>query len=298
MDDDSLDELVDQSPGQCAHPRLNAAPLASDAESSDGDSGGSEDTGSELSDSTDGEDEEEDLEDGSDSGDDEDLEVVAVATQRKLEANGASNSDDDAESCPICLNTFRDQAVGTPENCVHYFCLDCILEWSKNANSCPVDRTIFKCICIRAHFGGKVLKKVSVNAVWRTPPTLLLVFLTWSLFRGKTRFQSCFPETSEYWSHAFQKPTKLPFTAGNGKPVAAGAALSAGYLGSGGGGHCRGSTVSSFPGFLFSTPAHALLHLRAALSHGSHGERKAQVQPRLGVLPVLLGPGFGCFYAF
>lgn len=34
----------------------------------------------------------------------------------------------------------------------------------QNANSCPVDRTLFKCICIRAQFGGKVLKKVSVYA--------------------------------------------------------------------------------------------------------------------------------------
>lgn len=41
------------------------------------------------------------------------------------------SSDEDGENCPICLNTFRDQAVGTPENCSHYFCLDCIVEWSK-----------------------------------------------------------------------------------------------------------------------------------------------------------------------
>ncbi|XP_036136954.1 PHD and RING finger domain-containing protein 1 isoform X3 [Molossus molossus] len=134
MDDDSLDELVDQSPGPDVHPRLSAASLASD-------------TGSE------------------DSEDEEDMEVVAAAdTQGKLESSGAFNSDDDTESCPICLNAFRDQAVGTPENCAHYFCLDCIVEWSKNANSCPVDRTIFKCICIRAQFGGKVLKKIPVES--------------------------------------------------------------------------------------------------------------------------------------
>lgn len=34
----------------------------------------------------------------------------------------------------------------------------------QNANSCPVDRTVFKCICIRACYGGKILKKVSVRA--------------------------------------------------------------------------------------------------------------------------------------
>lgn len=62
--------------------------------------------------------------------DDDDLEIVA-GPQGSLEASGALNSDDDAESCPICLNAFRDQAVGTPQSCAHCFCLDCIVEWSK-----------------------------------------------------------------------------------------------------------------------------------------------------------------------
>ncbi|XP_027436265.1 PHD and RING finger domain-containing protein 1 isoform X3 [Zalophus californianus] len=172
MDDDSLDELVDRSPGPDGHPRLSPTALASSAEeSSDGTSGGSEDDlGSERSSGTDGEDG--DLEDQSGSEDSEggrgrevgaEASGAVVDAQGKWEASGAFNSDDDSESCPICLNTFRDQAVGTPENCAHYFCLDCIVEWSKNANSCPVDRTIFKCICIRARFGGKILKKIPVE---------------------------------------------------------------------------------------------------------------------------------------
>ncbi|XP_069865891.1 PHD and RING finger domain-containing protein 1-like isoform X2 [Dipodomys merriami] len=189
MDDESLDELVAQSPGpgEC---QVGPLELASDAvvtlplgpillqnpdaleESSDEHSGDSEDdTGSEHEDGTDMEDEEglseeEDLGDRSGSEDSEDdiLTLVAAADARgKLEPSGALNSDDDAESCPICLNAFRDQALGTPETCTHYFCLDCIVEWSRNANSCPVDRTIFKCICIRAEFGGKILKKIPVE---------------------------------------------------------------------------------------------------------------------------------------
>ncbi|XP_036715227.1 PHD and RING finger domain-containing protein 1 isoform X4 [Balaenoptera musculus] len=169
MDDDSLDELVDRSPGPDGRPRLRPAALTSDTEeSSDAHSGGSEDDT--CGEHSDGEDEEGDLEDGSGSedseedGDDVDTLAAAAATRGALEASGAFNSDDDSESCPICLNAFRDQAVGTPENCAHYFCLDCIVEWSKNANSCPVDRTIFKCICIRAQFGGKILKKIPVES--------------------------------------------------------------------------------------------------------------------------------------
>ncbi|EHH55949.1 PHD and RING finger domain-containing protein 1 [Macaca fascicularis] len=172
MDDDSLDELVARSPGPDGHPQVGLADPAGDFdESSEGSSGDSgDDSNSEHGDGTDGEDEgaseEEDLEDRSGSEDSEDdgetlLEVAG--TQGKLEAAGSFNSDDDAESCPICLNTFRDQAVGTPENCAHYFCLDCIVEWSKNANSCPVDRTLFKSICIRAQFGGKILRKIPVE---------------------------------------------------------------------------------------------------------------------------------------
>ncbi|XP_033717434.1 PHD and RING finger domain-containing protein 1 isoform X14 [Tursiops truncatus] len=169
MDDDSLDELVDRSPGPDGHPRLRPAALTSDAEdSSDAHSGGSEDDT--CTEHSDGDDDEGHLEDGSGSedseedGDDVDTLAAAAATRGALEASGAFNSDDDSESCPICLNAFRDQAVGTPENCAHYFCLDCIVEWSKNANSCPVDRTIFKCICIRAQFGGKILKKIPVES--------------------------------------------------------------------------------------------------------------------------------------
>ena len=67
-----------------------------------------------------------------DDDDDDDVEIVAAASaQGPLEAGGEWHSDDDSESCPICLNTFRGQAVGTPETCSHQFCLDCISEWSK-----------------------------------------------------------------------------------------------------------------------------------------------------------------------
>ncbi|XP_015358868.1 PHD and RING finger domain-containing protein 1 isoform X2 [Marmota marmota marmota] len=176
MDDDSLDQPVAQSPCPDGCPRVGPADLASSAgleESSDGHSGDSEDdTGSEHGDCSDREDEEaaseeEDPEDGSGSQDSEDeveTLVAAADAQGKLEARGTLSSDEDVESCPICLNVFRDQAVGTPETCAHYFCLDCIVEWSRNANSCPVDRTIFKYICIRAQFGGKILKKIPVES--------------------------------------------------------------------------------------------------------------------------------------
>uniref|UniRef100_G3UIJ8 PHD and RING finger domain-containing protein 1 n=1 Tax=Loxodonta africana TaxID=9785 RepID=G3UIJ8_LOXAF len=174
MDDDSLDELTERSTGPGGRLWPSPTALASDpGDSSNGNDGDSDDdTGSQQRDST-GEDEEgmsedEDLEDssGSEDSEEEDVEALVAAAdtqKRKLEADGTLSSDSEAESCPICLNVFRDQAVGTPETCAHYFCLDCIVEWSKNANSCPVDRTVFKCVCVRARFGGKILRKIPVE---------------------------------------------------------------------------------------------------------------------------------------
>ncbi|XP_075401256.1 PHD and RING finger domain-containing protein 1 isoform X2 [Tenrec ecaudatus] len=173
MDDDSLDELAERVTGPGRRLRQRPAILASDVEeSSDGNSGDSDDdTGSEQLGGTEEEEEEgtsEDLEDRSGSGD-EDAEAWVADTQKRLDPDGALSSDSEGESCPICLNAFRDQAVGTPETCAHYFCLDCILEWSKNANSCPVDRTVFQCICVRAQFGGKILRKIPTENTKAAP---------------------------------------------------------------------------------------------------------------------------------
>ncbi|XP_058515574.1 PHD and RING finger domain-containing protein 1-like isoform X2 [Ochotona princeps] len=131
MDDDAHDELVSRSPGPDGRSAGIPVELPGD-------------TGFEESE------------------DDADALMAQAEVQGALPGAGVFTSDDEAESCPICLNAFRDQAVGTPESCAHYFCLDCIVEWAKNANSCPVDRTTFKCICIRAQFGGRILKKIPV----------------------------------------------------------------------------------------------------------------------------------------
>ncbi|NWQ98010.1 PHRF1 protein, partial [Burhinus bistriatus] len=181
MDDDSQDELINKNAALGKGKRQCLA-LLSETESNGGNSCDSEnDTGSEEEeDGTEEEggeedkeeSEDEELEDCEDDDEEEEEEeetevtVGGMTDSLKLEPhiNGMSiSSDEDGENCPICLNAFGDQAVGTPENCSHYFCLDCIVEWSKNANSCPVDRILFKYISIRAHFGGKILKKIPVE---------------------------------------------------------------------------------------------------------------------------------------
>ncbi|KAJ1178770.1 hypothetical protein NDU88_004012 [Pleurodeles waltl] len=139
-----------------------------DEEESEGEGEGENENLEELDDDSGSyEDDDDDDEEDEDDQEEEDELDGAVGGADSLNSvpavNGSRSSDEEGENCPICLNAFRDQVVGTPENCNHYFCLDCIVEWAKNANSCPVDRIAFSCICIRAHFAGAILKKVPVE---------------------------------------------------------------------------------------------------------------------------------------
>lgn len=82
-----------------------------------------------------------------------------------LNAAGAESEDlmCDSVKCYICLNPFAKQTVGSLENCQHVFCLECILQWSQTANTCPVDRLSFAFIHQRPSPGGNVQKKIKVR---------------------------------------------------------------------------------------------------------------------------------------
>lgn len=67
----------------------------------------------------------------SDEEEDEDAKADDGAFGRTSGDLAGISSDEDSDKCPICLNSFISQLVATPENCEHYFCLDCILEWTK-----------------------------------------------------------------------------------------------------------------------------------------------------------------------
>ena len=84
---------------------------------------------------------------------------VAVSPQVSSE----SEFDETAERCPICLARLRDQKIGSPESCDHNFCLECILEWSKNVNTCPVDRQVFNLILVRYSTDGVAYKQIPVR---------------------------------------------------------------------------------------------------------------------------------------
>lgn len=82
-----------------------------------------------------------------------------------MEPPETAKEDCATEKCYICLSPFEDQSVGSLESCQHEFCLGCIVQWSKTANTCPVDRTTFTDIHQRRRIGGVVQKTIKV-----TPP--------------------------------------------------------------------------------------------------------------------------------
>ncbi|XP_063621933.1 PHD and RING finger domain-containing protein 1 [Cydia splendana] len=87
----------------------------------------------------------------------------------------SDSSEGNSDKCSICLMRFTEQEVGTPANCEHIFCLDCITEWSKNVNTCPVDRITFDSIVVRTCAGGRVLRSDPVQVTDRRPSVEMLV---------------------------------------------------------------------------------------------------------------------------
>lgn len=92
-----------------------------------------------------------------------DTEIPNNETNVAQEASiNSDSSDDQAEKCPICLLTFKQQEVGTPEVCDHTFCAECIQEWSRSVNTCPVDRQPFNLILVRSDFNGRIVREIQV----------------------------------------------------------------------------------------------------------------------------------------
>lgn len=98
-----------------------------------------------------------------------------VATNKTNSGFASDSSEGNSDKCSICLMRFTNQEIGTPEICEHIFCLDCITEWSKNVNTCPVDRLTFNSIIVRTCIGGRVLRTEAVRTVQRSSSVEALV---------------------------------------------------------------------------------------------------------------------------
>ncbi|KAH9494768.1 PHD and RING finger domain-containing protein 1 [Bulinus truncatus] len=125
------------------------------------DSDGNEESEKELD-----EDEESD-EDDNQGGNDEEDEEEESEDEEEIESDKEkameSSDDENCDRCPICLNRLRTQDMGTPESCDHVFCLECIQEWARVTNTCPVDRQVFNLILARHALEEKIFKKFSVE---------------------------------------------------------------------------------------------------------------------------------------
>uniref|UniRef100_A0A3Q2CP46 PHD and ring finger domains 1 n=1 Tax=Cyprinodon variegatus TaxID=28743 RepID=A0A3Q2CP46_CYPVA len=71
------------------------------------------------------------------------------------------DANSESEKCYICLSPFEKQTVGSLDKCPHFFCFECIHQWSQTANTCPVDRISFSYILQRKCPEGDIQKKVA-----------------------------------------------------------------------------------------------------------------------------------------
>lgn len=87
--------------------------------------------------------------------------------QKDMEDQGFtsdSSSNELLEKCPICLLTFRQQEIGSPSTCEHIFCANCIESWSKNVQTCPIDRIEFQSIIVRRSFENRnIVREINVD---------------------------------------------------------------------------------------------------------------------------------------
>lgn len=75
-----------------------------------------------------------------------------------------SSNNDLLEKCPICLFTFRQQEIGSPSSCQHIFCVNCIEAWSKNVQTCPIDRLEFQRIIVRESYENRrIVREINVD---------------------------------------------------------------------------------------------------------------------------------------
>ncbi|KAM9754941.1 uncharacterized protein phrf1 isoform 2-T2 [Menidia menidia] len=167
-EDDSQDELINPSTSHNKGKRAAVWAISDDSDDleAESDEGESDSDDEDEDDQGNGEEEEEydevEEEEEEDEEDEDPKPEDGAFGGTSADVTGMS-SDEDSDKCPICLNSFSSQPVATPESCEHYFCFDCILEWAKNANSCPVDRIAFSSIYLRKCYGGKVKKIVTVQ---------------------------------------------------------------------------------------------------------------------------------------
>jgi PHD and RING finger domain-containing protein 1 len=81
----------------------------------------------------------------------------------------SSNLNTHAARCPICLLTFTEEEVATPDTCHHTFCVRCLRRWSANTLTCPIDRQQFNELVIRHYPDGEMIRRDPPLEAWAWP---------------------------------------------------------------------------------------------------------------------------------
>ncbi|CAF0943076.1 unnamed protein product [Brachionus calyciflorus] len=70
-----------------------------------------------------------------------------------------------SQNCPICLCNFDfNSQLSSPDVCQHIFCLECLQEWSKKVNTCPIDRKTYTHIHIKNILNlNQTLRRIKVE---------------------------------------------------------------------------------------------------------------------------------------
>jgi hypothetical protein len=87
-----------------------------------------------------------------------------------------------AEKCPICLQIFNSKSKSYSSKCFHSFCFECLLEWTKIKDSCPLCKQKFERIIfdIKSNFEFKeyYLEKEAENAAVQDQPPVQIIAYT------------------------------------------------------------------------------------------------------------------------
>nr|CAD7454562.1 unnamed protein product [Timema tahoe] len=61
---------------------------------------------------------------------------TGAGSSKPILSSDSDSSDGQSDKCPICLRSFGQQEIATPESCDHSFCTECLQEWAKSPYSC------------------------------------------------------------------------------------------------------------------------------------------------------------------
>lgn len=73
----------------------------------------------------------------------------------------------ETQECSICLKEFKKQQTGLLETCEHSFCAQCILQWSKHHNTCPLDYKIYDSVIIQKYLEGPTIRAIDIKDIKR-----------------------------------------------------------------------------------------------------------------------------------